>query len=230
MRTLGKNMVEGKISVLFAENHTIVRHGLIALLSQFPEFVIVGEADNGLSLLTLAQNLQPDLILTSVVMPQIDGVEATRQIKKLFPGIKIIVISAFHGEHLIRNVIRAGADGFVSKTVTVGELRKVMYSVSAGNKHFPLIDGCEFPPAMIGAGSRNILSRGRPGALKLLSQREHEVLKLIAEGKTHRQITEVLNISINTVNTHRNNIIKKLNLHDTASLVLYAVKNALVNL
>jgi len=213
---------ERNIKVLVAEDHTLVRRGIVSLLSAFTEISVIAEAENGRQAVAQALALQPDVVLMDIGMPLLNGLEATSQIKLGAPDVKIIALSAREDEDIVRQMIAAGASGYLLKTVAPEELREALREVAAGHTYFA--PGLSPPP------QPDCAQHGtqRNPKKTVLSGREREILQLIAEGKNHRQIAQILNISIRTVDTHRNNIIKKLDLHDTAGLVLYAIRQKIV--
>jgi DNA-binding NarL/FixJ family response regulator len=190
---------------------------------------VVGEADNGRVAVEQAIAKEPDVVLMDVGMPELNGLEATRQVKKYSPNTKVLVLSGYDNDEYVREIVRSGANGYLLKNTAPEELFRAIVAVSKGQTFFS--------PSLstVAAEGRNASSTPRSSKgtntaeLKArLTQREREILQLIAEGKTHAQISRLLHISIRTVDTHRNNILKKLGLHDAASLVAYAMKNSIV--
>ncbi|MDL1891608.1 response regulator transcription factor [Sphingobacteriales bacterium CHB3] len=215
-----------KISVLIADDHTIVRHGLVSLLSLSEEFEIVGEAENGRDAVELALAKNPNVVLMDIGMPILNGLEATRQIRKLAPHIKVLILSGYDNDEYILQVIHTGANGYILKNSMLDDLYTAIRSVQRGQAFFSpavskvIVDSYVTRPSdRTGPAQKST----RP-----LTSREREILQLIAEGHLHHQIAERLKISVRTVDTHRNNIMKKLDLHDTASLVTYAIKNGIL--
>jgi two-component system response regulator NreC len=211
-------MAQENIKVLVADDHTIVRRGLVSLLSLAEGIDVIGEAENGREAVEKAVQLQPDLVLMDVSMPLLNGLEATRQIKKKVPTSKVLILSAHDNEEYVLQVAQAGANGYMLKNTSAEELFRAIRTVCEGQDYFsPGVKIAEHEETSRGSGTRT-----------RLTSREREVLQLVAEGKGHQRIADLLNISVRTVDTHCNNIMRKLNLHDTASLATFAIKNGIV--
>jgi DNA-binding NarL/FixJ family response regulator len=215
---------KSRIRILIADDHTIVRTGFIRLLSLEDSIEIVGEADDGRRAVELAGQLHPDIVIMDIGMPVLNGLEATKRILKKSPHVKVLILSAFDNEQYIHRVVQAGARGYIMKSADANDLMAAIHSVNAGRFVFPesvqKILKNELEGGSTGQGTGG-------GTFDSLTDREREILQLIAEGKNHQQIAEILHISVRTVDTHRNNIIKKIDVHDTANLVLYAIKNGI---
>jgi len=213
-----------KLRILLAEDHTILREGLRALLSADSHFEIIGEAQDGREALRWVEKLNPDLILMDLSMPRMNGMEAIREIKKRHPATKIIALTVHKTEEYLLTTLQAGADGYVLKDATHGELVIAIKNVMAGKAYLSpgvsdkviegYLEGKEGTPSV--------------SAWETLSQREREVLKLIAEGYKNKEIAGDLCISLKTVEKHRANLMKKLDLHNAAALTVYAVEKGLV--
>lgn len=214
------------ITVVVAEDHNLVRLGIVHVLSHFDEIKIIGEAENGRVAVEQAAEKDPDVILMDVGMPLLNGLEATRAIKKRYPRTKVIALTGYDDERTIIQILQSGAEGYLLKTANSQELRHAIKAVAEGGTYFTAlvkeVTRGNSPEAIRAQGGVLLASEDR------LTTREREILQLVAEGKSHQQIAEILHISIRTVDTHRNNILRKLDLHDTASLVLYAVKKGIV--
>ncbi len=223
-------MVVGhKITVLVADDHTIVRRGVVSLLSLFSEIKVVAEVEDGRSALEQTLALKPDVVLMDISMPVLNGLDATQQIKRRMPNVRVLVLSAYDNEEYVLEIIRSGANGYLLKNTSPEELRAAIHAVHAGQAFFSPPISRILADSFVQQSAHATPGLGNRSELKSrLSEREREILQLIAEGKTHQQIAHLLHISVRTVDTHRNNIIKKLNLHDTASLVRYAIKNGIV--
>jgi DNA-binding NarL/FixJ family response regulator len=214
-------MAQPSIRVLVADDHTIVRRGLVSLLSLAEGIEVAGEAENGREAVEKSILLNPDLVLMDVSMPLLNGLEATRQIKKKAPHIKVLILSAHDNEEYVQQVAQAGANGYMLKNTSAEELFRGIRTVCAGEDFFS--------PSLGGIKSRaQEEDRRRSGARPRLTSREREVLQLVAEGNQHQRIADLLNISVRTVDTHCNNIMRKLNIHDRASLATFAIKNGIV--
>jgi DNA-binding NarL/FixJ family response regulator len=210
--------------ILIAEDHTILRDGLRALLAGLPEVEVVGEAVDGLEAIRLANELQPDLILLDLSMPRTSGLEALKEIKRLHPGTQILVLTVQKAEDYVHAALRAGADGYVLKDSTSAELFLAIRSILAGNHYLSPAIASTVVGLYLGAkdGVANRTS------FDSLSDREREVLKLLAEGQRTREIADYLCISPKTVEKHRANLMEKLNLHNIPALTAYAIEKGLV--
>jgi DNA-binding NarL/FixJ family response regulator len=220
---------ERRITILVADDHTIVRRGLVSLIALHPEMEVVGEADNGRVAVEQAIVMEPDVVLMDIGMPELNGLEATRQVKKYSANTKVLVLSGYDNDEYVREIVLAGADGYLLKNTAPEELFKAILAVSKGQTFFSPSLSNVVAESMKTLAIRvstpdNEIVEGK----ERLTQREREILQLVAEGKLHSEISRLLNISIRTVDTHRNNILKKLDLHDAASLVTYAIKNSIV--
>ena len=210
--------------LLIAEDHAIVRDGLRALLAGLADVEVVGEAVDGMEAIRLANELEPDLILLDLSMPRTSGLEALKEIKRLHPQTQILVLTVQKAEDYVRAALHAGADGYVLKDSTSAELFLAIRSVLAGNHYLsPAIASTVvglYLGAMEGAATRTPFDS--------LSDREREVLKLLAEGQRTREIADYLFISPKTVEKHRANLMEKLNLHNVPALTTYALEKGLV--
>ncbi len=213
-----------KHKVIIAEDHAILRDGLRALLSSQPDLQIVAEAENGLEAVQVARLHRPSLILIDLTMPLTNGTEAIRRIKRRYPEIKIIVLTIHKTEEYIRAALKAGADGYVLKDDSSSELIIAIRNVLRNKKYLsPGISN----RVVIGylAGPNQSSAQGQ---LTTLTEREREILKLIAEGKKNKEIAAYLSVSLKTVEKHRSNLMKKLDLHSGPALTAYAFENGLL--
>ena len=210
--------------ILLAEDHAIVRAGIRSLLDPVPELEVVAEAKDGLEAVELAKKFQPDLILMDISMPLMNGTEAIKRIKLRQPEIWVIVMTLHKsGEH-VRSVLDAGAEGYLLKDDTHQELLAAIRSVTAGGTYLsPKICG-----EVVGGYLGRTLRQGGAAPWDTLTDRERGVLKLVAEGFKNREIAERLCVSVKTVEKHRANVMKKLDLHNAAGLTAYAINNGLV--
>jgi two-component system response regulator NreC len=207
------------VKILLADDHAIVRQGLKLILSAHPDLEVVGEAANGREAVELANKLRPDLVLMDVQMPELNGIEATRQMVAANPRTRILVLSMHKEAVYVREILRAGARGYILKDAIDTELLNAVRSVANGDGYIS--------PALSGSLNDKAKDSGNP--LDLLSGREREVLLLIADGKTNKEIAARLNLSVYTVDSHRGKIMEKLNLHSAGELVRFAMKQGLVD-
>ncbi len=216
--------MKAKVRIVLAEDHTILREGLRALLTADPDFEVIGEAADGREAVRFVEKQIPDLILMDLSMPRMTGMDAIREIKKRYPQTKIIALTVHKTEEYLRTTLQAGADGYVLKDATHGELMMAIKSVLKGKTYLsPGVSGKVIEGYLEGVESQMPYS-----TLGLLSQREREVLKLIAEGYKNKEIATDLCISLKTVEKHRANLMKKLDLHNAAALTAYAIEQRLV--
>jgi DNA-binding NarL/FixJ family response regulator len=213
-----------KITVLLADDHRVVREGLRALLDATPDIMVVGEADTGRLAVQLAQKLKPDVVVMDLAMPQLNGVEATRQIMRDTPTARVLILSSYHHDENVAQLIEHGAAGYLVKQAATNDLIRAIHEVKKGNSFFsPCI-------------SKNLLERcrdseGNGSEAKKgdhLTSREAEVLQLIAESYANKQIADVLGISIKTVEKHRQQLMDKLNIHETAGLTRHAIASGTI--
>jgi two-component system, NarL family, response regulator NreC len=214
-----------KIRILLADDHTILREGIRSLIEDEPDMQIVGEAENGQAAVKLALQLLPDVALIDIAMPLLNGLEATRQIKRSAPDVKVLVLTMYENEEYIRTVFAAGALGYLLKDAATRELMHAIRIVNRGEM--------VLSPAVTRLVVEDYLRWGDQvpdGADPILSAREREVLQLIAEGYTNKQIAEILCISIKTVQAHRGRLMQKLDLHDRGDLIKYAIQKKIIEI
>ena len=213
-----------KKRILIVEDRTIVREGLRLLVTSDEQYSIAGEAEDGHAAIKVARELQPDLILMDLSMPRMNGMDAIREIKKVCPAIKILVLTVHDTDEFIIASLEAGADGYILKDANKSELMLAIKSVLEGK---PFLS-----PGISEKIISGYLSKQRPQkpktSLQGLTHREREILKLIAEGYKNKAIAELLCISANTVEKHRENIMHKLELHNASGLTLFAMENGLI--
>ena len=214
-----------KITVLLADDHTLVRQGFRALLKEEPDIAIVGEAATGRQAVQLAKKLRPDVVLMDIAMPLLNGLEATRQIIKEVPSSKVLILSSYSDDEYAHQLTEAGAAGYLLKEAVVTDLVKAIRQVSKGKAFFS--------PAI----SKRLMDRCRQTLVKgvlvrkrtdLLTPRGSEVLQLIAEGKPNKQIAAELGLSIKTVERHRQLLMNRLGIHDIAGLTRYAIAKGVI--
>ncbi len=211
--------------VLLADDHRILREGLRSLLEKQADMEVVGEAEGGRDAVRLALELSPDVALVDISMPDLNGIEATRRILSGCPGTKVIALSMHSHRRFIREMLKAGASGYLLKDCAVEELVGAIKAVVAG--------GTYLCPAIASVVAKGFVSRSRSQprlAFDVLSGREREVLQLLAEGKSAKQIAYELGLSASTVAVHRKNIMDKLDIHNLAELTKYAVREGLTSL
>ena len=205
------------------DDHELVRAGLRMLLQAQPDMEIVGEVDNGRDAVTKAKELQPDIVLMDITLPDVDGFEATRQIKRAFPNVAILALTMHESEEYFFKMLNAGASGYVPKKAAPTDLVSAIRTVHEG--------GVFLYPSLAKSLVRDFMGRADGNArasLDGLSEREQEVLKWIADGLTNQEIGDRLTISVKTVERHRANIMGKLNLHSRTELVKYAIRKGLI--
>jgi DNA-binding NarL/FixJ family response regulator len=222
-------MSQNPIAVLVADDHTIVRRGLVSLLSIAEGIKVVGEAADGRAAVEQCLQLDPDVVLMDINMPLLNGLEATRRIKKEAPQVRVLVLSAHDNEEYIVQVIRSGANGYLLKNSSADDLFAAIRSVHTGHAFFsPSVSKVILESYLKASASPDEHPDGRNVPESCLTSREREILQLVAEGKTHQQVADLLHISVRTVDTHCNNIMKKVDIHDSAGLATYAIKNGIV--
>jgi len=205
--------------ILIADDHTLVRAGLTSLIARLPEMEVVAEAADGRQALRLVRDLQPDIVLMDIAMPGLNGLESAERIHGIHPKIKIIILSMHASEEYVAQALKAGASGYLLKDAATAELEMALKSVSMGQFYLS--------PAISRQVVDNFL-RGGPTGLDLLTPRQREILQLIAEGKGTRDIAETLHLSVKTVETHRAQLMDRLDIHDVAGLIRYALKKGLI--
>jgi DNA-binding NarL/FixJ family response regulator len=214
-----------KITVLMAEDHAVVRQGLCTLLGTEGTFDVVGQAETGREAVVLAAKLRPDVILMDIAMPVLNGLEATRQILAANPAARILILSAHSDDEYIERLTAVGAAGFLEKQTSAEILTKAIREVAKGNSFYsPTI------AKRVTAGQQRSLGRDglqNPKSARLTS-RESEVLQLVAEGHANKQVAATLGISIKTVEKHRQHVMDKLNIHETAGLTRYAIARGII--
>ncbi len=214
----------GIIRVLLAEDHTIVRKGLRSLLDAEADIEVVGEAEDGRQAVEKAQQLRPDIVLMDITMPGLNGLEATRQLKKYCPEVKVVALTVHTNEEYILQVLRAGADGYLVKQAAVEELILAIQAVCRGDSFLsPSISR-----KVIEEYSRRAEASAPEDNYEQLTGREREVLQLVAEGRSNREIAETLHVAVKTVEAHRSNLMDKLDIHNTADLTRYALRKGVI--
>ena len=209
-----------KIRILLADDHAVVRQGFKLILASQPDMEIVGEAGNGREAVALAEKLHPDVAVIDVAMPELNGIEAARRIGEAAPRTRVLALSMHKDSVYVREILRAGARGYLLKDQVDSDLIAAVRAVARGEGYLS--------PAVSDA-VLNDYRRHVSDPIDLLTSREREVLQMIAEGKTNKEIATVLNLSVYTVDAHRGRIMEKLNLHSVNELVRFAVRQGLVD-
>jgi DNA-binding NarL/FixJ family response regulator len=217
-----------QIKVLLVDDHAILREGVHALLAREPDLRVVGEAADGQEALEQVPRLRPDVVIMDIVMPRMNGLEATRLITERYPDVRILILSMYDDHEYVVQIIQAGASGYVLKKVVTEDLVRAIHEVHAGESFL-------YPPiAATLIGDYRRVTRGEnggaPGVGEALTAREREVLRLIADGSSNQQIAEQLGLSRKTVDSHRANAMRKLDLHDVTEVVKYALRTGLISL
>jgi DNA-binding NarL/FixJ family response regulator len=201
------------ISVLLVDDHSLVRRGFRRILED-DGMKVVGEASNGLEAIRLANELKPKVVVMDLSMPQLDGVQATKEIVKDLPGTQVLILSMHSDDNYVRNALDAGAKGYLLKSAIDVDLVGAIKEVSEGKRY-------------IGSGLKYV-AHEQDDELHRLTAREKQVLQLIAQGRSNKEIAALLELSVNTVSVHRANLMEKMNIHRTAELVLFAIRKGLV--
>jgi two-component system response regulator NreC len=214
-----------KTRILLADDHKLMRSGLKALIEQQPDLTVVGEADDGRQAVALAASLKPDLLVMDIGMPNLNGIEAARQITQANPGTAIVILSMHSDESYVLRALKAGAKGYLLKDSAESDLIRAVHAVAGGKSFFsPAVS-----KVLLDDYVRKLQRSGAEDAYDLLTPREREILQLIAEGKSNKDVANLLNLSVYTVETHRSNIMEKLNLRGIPELILYAVRKGIIS-
>jgi DNA-binding NarL/FixJ family response regulator len=212
------------LRVLLADDHAIVRRGLKSLLETEPGLTVVAEAGDGLEAIRLAEEHESDLAILDVGMPKLNGIEVAARLQKLRRPPHVIILSMHADESYIIRALSAGARAYLLKDATDEDLLPAVRTVAAGKPFFsPAVAG-----VLVDDYVRQLQTRGLSDSYHLLTDREKEVLQLLAEGRSNKEVASILNLGLSTVETHRGNLMQKLNLHNTAEIVLYAVRKGII--
>ncbi|HWG58085.1 MAG TPA: response regulator transcription factor [Candidatus Acidoferrales bacterium] len=216
------------IRILVADDHDLMRRGLKALLETRPGWEVCAEANTGREAVSKATQLRPDVVVLDVCMPELNGIEATRQIRKSSPRTEVLVLSVHHSDQLIRDALEAGARGFLVKADSDTDLVTAVESLSNRKPYFT---ACATEMLLNGYAKDQPTMPGRPVLIagERLTSREREVVQLLAEGKSSKEVANTLNISAKTAETHRANIMRKLDFHSVGEIVRYAVRNQMID-
>jgi two-component system response regulator NreC len=214
------------IRVLLADDHRMFREGIRALLERQDDITVVGEASDGRETVRLAVSLCPDLVVMDVSMPLLNGIEATRQIKRDCPKVRVLILTVHEQKDYVAQLLVAGADGYIIKRAAGEELIVAIRTVCQGQAFLhPSVT-----KVVVDDYVKRLQEGDGPEAYRILTQREREVLQLIAEGYTNREMADLLHISIKTVQNHRSRIMSKLDLHDRGELIKYAIQQGIIHL
>lgn len=208
------SVVTDQITVLLADDHSLVRRGFRRILEDDEQMKVVGEASNGVEAIRMAYELKPKVVVMDLSMPELDGVQATKEIVKHLPDTEVLILSMHAEDNYVRNALDAGARGYLLKSAIDVDLVGAIKSVAEGKR-------------FIGSGLKYV-THDSDDELKRLTNREKQVLQLIAQGKSNKEIAALLDLSVNTVSVHRANLMEKMNIHRTAELVLFAIRKGLV--
>jgi DNA-binding NarL/FixJ family response regulator len=214
-----------KLDIVVADDHTLMRQGLCKILEEQPEWRVVGQAATGREVVKVVTELQPALAILDIGMPLLNGIEVTRQLTRRFPDLRVLILSMHAEEAYITSALEAGAQGYLLKDSADVELIRAVSSVASGKSYFsPAV-----ARVMLDDYVRHLAQRGITDRYDSLSEREREIFQLIAEGHTNKDIADLLHVSPATVETHRAHIFQKLDVHNTAELVLYAVRKGVIS-
>jgi len=213
------------IRVIVADDHTMIRSGLKALLDREPDIEVVAEAADGRQAVQKAEELLPEVVLLDIAMPNLNGIEAARQIAAKHDRMGIIILSMHSDESYVLKALKAGARGYLLKDSPESDVMNAVRAVNSGKAYF----SPEISRMLADDYLRQMQQRGVEDSYELLTSREREILQLLAEGKSNKDVANLLNLSLHTVETHRSNILQKLNLHSVPELILYAVRKRIVS-
>ena len=210
--------------VVLADDHTLVRAGLRILLESLDGIEVLGEAGDGLTLLTLVERFEPDVVLMDIAMPGLNGLEATARVVQRWPHIRVLILSMYESEEYVNQALANGAAGYLLKDSAPAELHIAIQTILSGRLYLSPVVSQDMLGAYVGA-----LRGDRPASVPL-SPRQREVLKLVAQGQSTKEIARLLDVSIKTVETHRSRLMRQLGIHDVTGLVRYAIRMGLVTM
>jgi DNA-binding NarL/FixJ family response regulator len=213
-----------KIRILVADDHDVVRAGVRFLLERQEDMEILGEAADGREVVRLAEKLSPSIIVMDIAMPQLNGIDAAAKILHHDPDVKIIILSMYADEEFLVRALTAGVKGYLLKDAVQADLVRAVRAVAEGRSFFSPAIAQTLAEDYV----RQMQSKGMEDSYELLTEREREILQLLAEGKSNKEVATLLNLSTYTIETHRTHLMQKLNLHNTAEIVLYAVRKKIV--
>jgi RNA polymerase sigma factor (sigma-70 family) len=213
------------IRVLLADDHNLIRAGLRLVVAQEPDFLVAGEAENGRQAVALAQQLKPDVVVMDIKMPDLNGIEACRQIRDALPETQVVMLSMHSDEAYVLRALKAGARAYLLKDSAEADLGRAIRAAADGKSFFSPAVG----KVLLEDYMRKLQRTGAEDSYELLSPREREVLQLVAEGKSSKEIANLLNLSVYTVETHRAKLMQKLNLRSVPEVILYAVRKGIIS-
>jgi DNA-binding NarL/FixJ family response regulator len=218
------------IRILLADDHTLVRAGIRSLLQNIGEVEVVAEADDGREALKLIASLQPDIVLMDIAMPNLNGLEAAARVTKEFPNVRVIILSMYANEEYVLQALRAGAAGYLLTGARAAELELAVASVARGETYLsPAASKHLIVDYVQRAAGDAVPNHDERNPAERLTPRQREILQLIAEGHSTKEIAQALNISVKTAETHRTQIMERLDIHDIAGLVRYAIRAGLID-
>ena len=213
-----------KIRIILADDHTVIRSGLRLLLERQEDMVVVGEAEDGRRAVELAEKESPDVAVIDIAMPALNGIEAARQIVSRNPATSVVILSMHSDESYVMRALKAGARAYLLKDSAEGDLIRAVRAVNDGNSFFsPAVSRLLLEDYV-----HQLRKKGQEDSYELLTGREREILQLLAEGKSNKDVANLLNLSLYTVETHRAHILQKLGLHTVPELILYAVRKGII--
>lgn len=213
------------IRTVVADDHDVVRKGVLYLLSQEADIEVAGEASDGREAVRLVESLKPHVLIMDIAMPQLNGIDAAAQLAAAAPGTAIILLSMYSEEEFMIRALNAGVRGYLLKDSAEADLIRAVRAVASGKTYF----SPEISHLLVEDYMRRLQSEGMQDSYRLLTDREREVLQLLAEGKSNRETARLLNLSLHTVETHRTNLMRKLGLHNIAEIVAYAMRKRIIS-
>ncbi len=213
------------IRVLLADDHNLIRAGLRLVVAQEPDFLVAGEAENGRQAVSLAEQLKPDVVVMDIKMPDLNGIEACRQIRDALPDTQVVMLSMHSDEAYVLRALKAGARAYLLKDSAEADLARAIRAAVEGKSFFSPAVG----KVLLEDYMRKLQRTGGEDSYDLLSPREREILQLVAEGKSSKEIANLLNLSVYTVETHRAKLMQKLNLRSVPEVILYAVRKGIIS-